>query len=445
MPEHDPISFEHLQKCFSSFSQQDHIGLAISGGPDSMALLLLVDRWRTARVKARQKVPELVLFTVDHGLRDTAAQECALVMERAAKLGHEGEVLRWDWQGEPPETRVQEQAREIRYQLLAAACHSRGIKCLLTAHHLDDQAETFLMRLARGSGVDGLGAMTRESRHYGLQLVRPLLAFPKAVLLEELRIAGWQYVTDPSNKDLRFERVRMREHREQFEALGLSARMIALSAERLQRARAALERGCERFLTDNALISDYGTARIDQLALADAPDEIGVRALAKVLRICGGRSEDPNMARLERLLEKLKDDFSTNRTLAGCRLIAKGDFWLIVREAGRIVERQKPLVPGGCMFWDARYIICADSDVPDTIEVGPLLLMSSLLDDKAQKKLHKLPKEAIASLLVLWEKGEVLAVPAIDYWRREELCGQIKVRFVTRDDGLGPVENQVTG
>ncbi len=434
MSERAPINDEKLEECFLNISTKRSIGLAISGGPDSMALLLLVDRWRCARVKADKPIPDLRIFSVDHGLRAEAAHECAFVMRQAKALGYEGETLTWE--GEVPKSRVQESAREIRYQLLAAACHKHGIKSLLTAHHIDDQAETFLMRLARGSGVDGLCAMAKESRRYGLHLHRPLLDLEKTVLLQELQEANWDYIEDPSNSDPRFERVRIRQHSKDLEALGLTSKMISLGARRLRRAKMALNEISDRFLDENAFISEYGTARIDQLALYDAPDEIAIRALSRVLRMCGGTQDVPNMARLETLLDGLNGDFSTNRTLAGCRLIAKGDFWLVVREVGRIIELQKPLVPGGCMFWDARYIVCADQKASKNIVAGPLISADELIGSDEEKALQAIEKEAVPSLLALRNKGELVAVPAIDFWQSESIRAGLQAKFITGDDIL---------
>jgi len=434
MSERDPISNKKLEERFDNISTKSSIGLAVSGGPDSMALLLLVDRWCCARKKANKFFPNIVIFSVDHGLRAAAARECAFVMSKAKILGYKGETL--TWKGEVPTSRVQESAREIRYQLLAAACHKHGIKTLLTAHHLDDQAETFLMRLARGSGVDGLCAMAGESRRYGLYLHRPLLDLEKSVLLHALQEAQWDYIEDPGNDDPRFERVRLRQHSEELKTLGLSAKMIGLGAKRLRRAKMALNEISDGFLEDNAFISEYGTARIDQLALYDAPDEIAIRALAKVLRICGGTRDVPNMARLETLLEGLKRDFSTNRTLAGCRLIAKGDFWLVVREVGRILEVQKSIVPGGCMFWDARYIVCADEKASKNIVAGPLSSTDELAGNLEQAALQALPKEAIASLLALRYKGKIVAVPAFGFWQEDAISAGLQAKFISGDEAL---------
>ncbi len=434
MSDQDPFNEEALEKCFKNVSTQMDVALAVSGGPDSMALMLLVDRWRRARLQQKQSAPDLTIFTIDHGLRKDAADECQFVLDKAKELGYDAHVLQW--KGEPPLSRIQEMAREIRYQLLAEACHLRSIKTLMTAHHLDDQAETVLMRLARGSGVDGLCAMALQSRRYGLQLLRPLLEFEKAQLLALLQANDWQYMTDPSNKDARFERVRLRERSSELKKLGLSAKMIGLTARRLRRAKTALNETSDEFLVDHAFVSDYGTARIDQLALFDAPDEIAIRALSKVLRMCGGSQDVPNMARLEKLIGRLKEDFSTNRTLAGCRLIAKGDFWLIAREAGRITELEKPIVPGGCMFWDNRYIVCADKKAPARIIAAPLGERHELQGLVEESLLQNFPKDALPSLLTLRNKSKIIAIPAFDFWKAQAISAGLQARFITSDDGL---------
>lgn len=420
---------------FEDISARSDVAIAVSGGPDSMALLHLADRWRRKRLAARQPAPDYAVFTVDHGLRAEAASECRFVIEAARNMGYAAEVL--SWKGERPKTRVQEWAREIRYQLLAMACHTRRIGVLMTAHHLDDQAETFVMRLARGSGVDGLAAMARESRRYGLRLFRPLLDIPKRDLLAELDAGGIRYVEDPSNEDPRYERVRLRQHEAELKRLGLSAEMIGLSAARLRRARCALEEIRDNFLANNAVISAFGSARVDQLALSDAPGDIAIRVLARLLHICGGSREAPGMARLETLSEHLRADFDTSRTLAGCRIIAKGDDWLIVREAGRISDLDKKLIPGDCVFWDNRYVICLDHGAPQDIFAGPL----GRDEDTARKieaaPVKTVPKEALASLLAFRRKGAVIAVPALDLWSAEALQAGLSARFVGGDESVG--------
>ena len=419
MSKKDKFNDEKLEECFEKVSTQTEVALAVSGGPDSMALLLLADRWRRARIKRGQVAPDLVIYSIDHGLRPEAASECEFVLAKARALGYHAETL--SKEQPKPKTRLQEMARKLRYQLLAGACNQRGIKMLMTAHHIDDQAETLLMRLARGSGVDGLSAMAPESRHYGLTLFRPLLGFEKSDLVALLEQNNWDYLQDPSNNDPDFERVRLRAQRPVLNELGLTPAMISLGADRLRRAKLALNEVSDQFLAKNALISDYGTARIDQLALNDSPDEIAIRALSKVLLVCGGSLDVPNLAKLEQLMAKLKADFSTSRTLAGCRIIAKGDFWLIVRETGRITELEKPIVPGQCMFWDNRYIVCADKSASKTIVAGPLVEANQLTGVVDESRVQNLPKEARASLLTLRHKGRIIAVPALDYWSEQAI------------------------
>ena len=434
MSDRNPFSPEKLEKCFEKVSTQIDVAVAVSGGADSMALLLLFDRWRQTRLANDQQAPDLTVFTIDHGLRSEAAGECQFVVDKARELGYEARIL--SWTGEKPTTGLQEKARDKRYQLLATACHLRGIKALMTGHHLNDQAETFLMRLARGSGVDGLSSIAPESRRYGLTLVRPLLDFEKQQLIELLADNDWRFISDSSNEDVRFERVRIREQQEELKKLGLTPKMIGLGAARLRRARSALNEVTDKFMAKNAFVSDFGTARIDQLALSDAPDEIALRALSRLLRICGGSQDVANLARLENLTAKLKGDFSTNRTLAGCRVIAKGDFWLLAREAGRITELEKPVVPDGCMFWDNRYIVCANKDASPKIVAGPLVMATDLETLKEDAALQNVPKEALASLLTLRFDGQLIGVPAIDYWNSEAVSAGLQAKLITGDEGL---------
>ena len=164
-----------------------------------------------------------------------------------------------------------------------------------------------------------------------------------------------------------------------------------------------------------------------------------MRALSKLLRVCGGSQDVPNMARLEKLVERLKDDFSTNRTLAGCRVLAKGDFWLILRETGRISELDKPIVPGACMFWDNRYIVCADKKAPPKITAGPqrpLAEVEKLADLVEESAVQNIPKEALPSLLTLRHKSKIIAIPALDFWKAQAVSSGLQAKFITSDDGL---------
>jgi tRNA(Ile)-lysidine synthase len=186
-----PVSAAELRSLFADLADHPVLILAVSGGPDSTALLWLAARWR----KSLKHGPKLVAVTVDHGLRKEAKREAAAVARLARKLGVAHRTVRW--QGRKPATGLQEAARMARYRLLAEAARRAGARAVLTAHTLDDQAETVLIRLTRGSGIGGLGAMARVAPLHGdgeISLIRPLLDLPKVRLVATLRRAriGWR-------------------------------------------------------------------------------------------------------------------------------------------------------------------------------------------------------------------------------------------------------------
>jgi len=205
-----PVSAAEAKTLFGPLAHVSALVLAVSGGPDSTALMLLAARWRRALAKG----PKLLAVTVDHGLRRESAGEARAVKRLARALGVPHHTVRWD--GRKPSTGLQQAAREARYRLLAAVARKAKARCILTAHTLDDQAETVLIRMSRGSGLTGLGAMARVSpvpanEERDSVLVRPLLDIPKARLIATLDDARIESVDDPSNRDPRFTRARLRD------------------------------------------------------------------------------------------------------------------------------------------------------------------------------------------------------------------------------------------
>ncbi len=206
------------------------IGVAVSGGPDSVALLLLAAAARPGMVEAA---------TVDHALRAASRAEAEGVAALCERLGLPHAILTVQWR-EKPQTGIQQRARQARYRRLGRWAQERGLVALLTAHHLDDQVETLVMRLARGAGVSGLAGMRRAARIPGgtLPLLRPLLGWRHAELELVCADAGIVPVADPSNDDPQFERVRVR--RALADADWLDRRALALSATNLAEADAAI-------------------------------------------------------------------------------------------------------------------------------------------------------------------------------------------------------------
>jgi tRNA(Ile)-lysidine synthase len=282
--------------------------LAVSGGPDSTALLFLAARWRAARKRG----PKLLAVTIDHGLRPEAAGEALQVKRLARRLGVPHRTLRWI--SKKPKTGLQEKARQARYALLAAAAGKAKASHLLTAHTLDDQAETVLMRLLRGSGPAGLAGM-RQKTHLGrIILFRPLLDVPKARLMATLRQTKIPFADDPSNRDPRFTRVRMRELLPALAGEGLDAKRLALLARRLRRAEAALESAVDKAseLFTQPWSADH-PIELQTRHFGALPAEVALRLLGRAVAFVG--NEGPvELAKLEALYGAM-----TAKNLAGAR------------------------------------------------------------------------------------------------------------------------------
>jgi tRNA(Ile)-lysidine synthase len=205
MPDdHSAISVKEAKRLFADWKAAPAIVLAVSGGPDSVALMWLAVRWRRALARG----PQLIAVTVDHGLRPEAAREARDVKRLAASLDLPHRTLRWT--GAKPKTGLPAAAREARYRLLAQAARRSGATHILTAHTRDDQAETLLMRMLRGSGIAGLAAMARETEREGVVLARPLLEVPKSQLIATLKKARLGFADDPTNRDTSYTRPRLR-------------------------------------------------------------------------------------------------------------------------------------------------------------------------------------------------------------------------------------------
>jgi tRNA(Ile)-lysidine synthase len=309
-----PISAAEAAELFAGLAPAPALVLAVSGGPDSMALMWLAARWR----KARAKGPGLIAVTVDHGLRSEASREAREVKQVARRLDLPHRTLHW--RGDKPRAGLPEAARTERYRLLAKAAKSAGASHVLTAHTRDDQAETLLMRLLRGSGITGLAAMAALSEREGLLLARPLLDMPKARLIATLKAAKLDFADDPTNRDPAFTRPRLRALMPALAAEGGDARSLARLAKRLARADAAIEvlaDGAERYLAlvgqpagasahgDGQFVGQAFNARV----FAGLPDEIRLRLLMRMIDRFG--TEGPvELGKAETLLATLDRSFA---------------------------------------------------------------------------------------------------------------------------------------
>jgi len=296
------------------------IAIALSGGADSMALALLTQEW------AKKDKIQMVTLTVDHRLRKESSKEAKRVASWMKKRGIPHHILTLS--KKLPVGNRQAAAREARYAELIQWCHAHNIHHLLLGHHQDDQAETFLLRLARGSGVDGLACMSAMSELQGITLLRPLLDIPKSSLIAYLKRKKQPWAEDPSNQSLAYERNRIRQMRV---AIGISSERLAGTASRMRHAREALEYYTEQLLEKAAHRSRQGHLELQAQQLLAAPRDVGLRALAQLLCLINGEIYKPRLDDLTRLYNALADKNWKGSTLAGVQLIPKKNdtVWLV--------------------------------------------------------------------------------------------------------------------
>ena len=344
-----PLSQAEVAPLFAHLADYPALIFAVSGGPDSTALLVLAARWR----KSLKRGPKLLAVTIDHGLRPEAKAEAAAVKGLARSLAITHQTLRWT--GPKPKTGIQETARRARYRLLAVASRKAGGAPVLTAHTRDDQAETVLFRMMRGSGIAGMagmrgGAFLPGFEREKIELFRPLLDVPKSRLIATLRAAGVSYAEDSSNRDSRFARPRIRELMPLLAAEGLSAERLARLAGRVQRAEIALYEVLQVALRRLAPgpWPEWGPVVIDAADFYELPEELQLRLLERVINWSG--NEGPvELGKLETLCEALGNDTSSaglgrrfRRTLAGAVVTLDGGQLTIERAPARRGASKRP-------------------------------------------------------------------------------------------------------
>jgi tRNA(Ile)-lysidine synthase len=294
-----PVLALEAKRLFADLRPMPVLVLAVSGGPDSVALMWLAARWRAAL----RQGPRLVAVTVDHRLRAESAREAREVKRLASSLGIEHRTL--VWRGDKPKTGRPAAARDARYDLLAKAARGLGATHIVTAHTRDDQAETVLMRLSRGSGIAGLAGMARRSARGDIAVMRPLLDVPKDRLVATLRRAKIDFASDPTNHDLAYTRPRLRALMPALATEGADARSLTRLAARMARANAALDLmadGAERYLA--RLDAHGGREGFDLAAFSTLTDEIRVRLLLRMIdRI--GHEGPAELGKVEALLQAL--------------------------------------------------------------------------------------------------------------------------------------------
>lgn len=382
---------EALARAMSS-APEGPLGVAVSGGGDSLALLLLL--------QASGRTVEAV--TVDHGLRAESAVEAEAVARLCVGRGIPHATLRWrDWAGRG---NLQSAARSARRRLIAGWARERGLGAVALGHTLEDQAETFLLRLARGSGVDGLSAMGFATRGEGLLWLRPLLEARRADLRAWLAGQGVPWAEDPSNTDPAFARVRARAALDPLATLGLPPERLASAAAAMARARAALEAATGDLARACLAPGPAGDLTLDPAPWRSAPEEIRLRLLAAALGWVSGAPLRPRLAALTGVAGAIAVGGMKGLTLHGCVLRAKGERIVLRREP----ERVGPSVPFGGI-WDARWRVTGPG-----AGAGIAALGTAGLAARPHWRDSGLAREALLTTPGVWRDGALIAAPALD-------------------------------
>lgn len=397
--------FEHLAA--------DGLVLAVSGGSDSIGLMHRVARWLALPQWQGRETPSVHVATIDHGLRAGSAADAEFVIAAAQALGFSASCRRWE--GPKPRSGLAEAAREARYALLAESALQVGAHLVMTAHTADDQAETLLMRLARGSGLDGLAGMAplRPLGGWpGLSLARPLLGLAKADIARDLEARGIAWREDPTNRDLAYERPRIRDAQATLGALGLTPERLGLAARRLRRAAEALEAAARAHLQAAGRIDPLGVVTADLPALLSQPDEIVLRVLRRGIEVAGGPAAPVPMGSLETVLEDLRSGTRTAWTLsrAAVKCGEDGRTLAFEREPGRD-PLPRLAMRCGRLVWDNRYLIEAGQGA-ERFEVGPLG-PGGLKELRARAPLPAAPARVLHAVPAVWAGDALVAVPLL--------------------------------
>ncbi|WP_260178368.1 tRNA lysidine(34) synthetase TilS [Roseospira marina] len=330
------------------FEPAPRLAVGVSGGPDSLALVLLAHDWAVARGGS------VTALTVDHGLRAESAVEARAVAAWMAAAGIPHHTLAWH--GPHPVHGLQAAARAARFDRLEDWCRRHGVLDLLLAHHRDDQAETLLQRLGQGSGPDGLAGMAPVSYRRHVRVVRPLLDVPGACTRATLTARGQTWIEDPSNANSLFQRVRVRDLTPALADAGVAGPGLALVAARAAERREEHRRRRDVRLVEAVALDAFGVARVDMARLLAGPPSEARAALGRLLACVGGRDRSPRVQPLERLRRHLLDGSAAGMTLGRCHLWPAGEgTWRVCREGRHLPDPMPVPRPGDpAVLWDGR-------------------------------------------------------------------------------------------
>ena len=416
----EPLTLDEFAASLASLAQfesQPFLTVAVSGGPDSVALAILADRW------VRERGGRICAVTVDHRLRRESDGEARLLHSwlSARSIPHQTLV----WSGNKPTSGIQEAARAARYSLLVEWCREHGCLHLLMGHHREDQVETHLIRRRAGSGARGLAGMSAIRELGDCRILRPLLGVGKARLVALLVAEGQPAIADPSNRDPIFERSRLRSEGAVPLGQDFDAMLSGIRARGLERAVEEYKR--DRLLAGATMLHPAGFAALDPGLLLAAPHEIAEQALSAIIATIGGKLYPVRRRRVARLREMLATAPRLGRTLGGCRFVFWRERILVLRELA-CAAAPVGLPPGTSRLWDCRFSLALPAG--KAVSVGYLGQSGVAELNRVRPRWRRggLPRLVYQILPAIWDEEGIAAVPHLGY-RRDAVTALPQVDF----------------
>ena len=400
------FSLEKLNENFSSIMESvpnGDIGIGVSGGGDSMALLLLASEWALRNDRC------IKVATVDHGLRSGSSSECEYVKKICTDLSIEHTTLKWL---EKPIGNLQNSARKARHRLFTEWITKKKLCLVMLGHTLDDNAETIMIRLIRGSGIDGLTGISKTKKLNGLDIFRPLLSFSRKDLRSYLQVKNTRWIDEPSNFDERFERIKIRNVLPQLSKIGLTPIKFVALANHMARAKDAINSEVVTFTRLNVIQRPWGDLEIGHYVFTGIPEEYQLRLLSEALRWISGSIYRPRFSSLERLLKNIRDEkLGLGVCLMGCIIKYKEKKIIFSREFSAIENRIS--ITKDSFIWENRW----------KLEVHPKKVNNALIGPLGKDGLKKVlknndtevPTSALICSVAMFEGGHVSCVPILSF------------------------------
>ena len=401
-----------LIKIFNAQIIDSKIAIAVSGGVDSMVLMNLAKESDFLNDK------NVFILVVDHGLRAESKQEAKFVKNEAKKLGFPTRILKW--KGSKPNKRIQEEARNKRYSLLINFCRENNINNLYLAHHLDDQIETFLFRMFRGSGLQGLTSFSSSYERNGLTLIRPLIDTPKSELISYARRKKINWVEDPSNENQKYDRVKLRKVLPLIYKEGFDKKVFLKSVKKLRLANQALDQITKEFVLQYVIINKNISVFIKKELFLTAPEDVQLRVLQNTIRIFSGeRYYSPNYLKILNLMNWARNDNDISAKTLGGTIFRKRKGGLILYKEVKKLNDIKPIKLSKSKYkaWDNRFLIKINKSVKGEISYlgneGVKILKSKKILGK--KGFNGIPLTALYSTPAMWDGKRLISAPFFDY------------------------------